>query len=158
MPTFKDLSAAIKYIKSAIDDTLENEVADAVKEEQTDAVKRVVYGAYGSKADGEPKQYVRRKESGGLADPNNMVPTVVDGVLEVWNITPVDNGYGNDGYLAGDIVYSGGPYNYSKGKDTFGDFRQPRDFIGGTYENLRASKSYLTALKSGLQKRGLKVE
>lgn len=160
--TFKDTKSALaavqKKLQESVNVALENQVAEAVKDEEIMAIVNTVYNAYGNNDTGEPNVYERRYDSGGLVDRANMVPQVHGGTLSVWNLTPANADYGNAGYFAGEIVINGGPYKYPKGHNTFGDFNQPRDFIEQTYHNLRSSKSHVKALKEGLIEQGFDVK
>ena len=137
-------------------------MADAIRDAEIDAIQATVYDAYGSEATGEPNVYTRRRSDGGLTDRENMVATVSNGTLNVTNLTLANDKYppdfGNDGLFASEIVVSGGPYHWRKGMGTFGDFRQPRDFIADTYDDLRESQAHTDALKNGLRMRGFNVE
>jgi hypothetical protein len=166
MPSYNSISAALaaaqKKIQKAINKALEEDVAEEIRDAEVAAIGRVVYDAYGNKITKEPNDYVRRYDNGGLADRNNMKAEVSNGELSVWNITPANTGYppdyGEDGYLAGEIVLNGGPYHWPKGANTFGDFHPPRDFIAETYTTLRQTKWHVNGLKRGLQKQGIDVE
>lgn len=160
--TFRDIKSALaavtKELQKAVDVALKEEVADEVRDAEIAAIGAVVYDAYGSNVDGEPNNYHRRYDSGGLVDRNNMIPEVSNGELTVWNLTPANTNYGHEGYFAGEIVINGGPYDFEKGIDTFGDFRNSRDFIGRTYSDLRQSKWHVNGLKKGLIKQGFDVK
>lgn len=107
-----------------------------------------VYAAYET----EYPYYSRRYGSGGLGDPNNVVITITDGVLdgdtvgfggEMVNITPPGSIYSDGGYVS--LSHGGGTledqiiggYGYSFGlpkhRHYRGSFLQPRDF----YETYR---------------------
>ena len=156
--TFRDIKSALaavtKQLQKAVDSSLAGNVAEAVRDEEIMAITSTVYNVYGNNSTGEPNEYVRRYDEGGLVDRSNMPAEVNKGTLSVWNVTGANHDYPNDGSLAGEIVLNGGPYNYPVGENTFGDFHPPRDFIGATYDNLRGSKSHVKALKDGLIEQG----
>ncbi len=162
MPSYNSIAAALaavnKKLQKAVDIALKTEVADEVRDAEIAAIGSVVYDAYGSNSDGEPNNYIRRYDDGGLVDRDNMVPAVSNGVLTVSNTTPANPDYGNNGYLAGDIVINGGPYQWPVGVDTFGDFHPSRDFIERTYSDLRQSKWHVNGLKRGLINQGFVVK
>jgi hypothetical protein len=160
--TFKDIKSALaavtKKIEKAVNEALETEVADEVRDAEIAAIGSVVYDAYGNNRTKEPNNYIRRYDSGGLVDRSNMPAEVSKGELTVWNLTPANPDYGNEGYFAGEIVLNGGPYDYPVGEDTFGDFHPPRDFIGETYSSLKQTKWHVNGLKRGLIKQGFDVK
>jgi hypothetical protein len=162
MPSYNSISAALaaaqRKILAKVNEALKNEVTEAIQDEEIMAIVSTVYSAYGNYNTGEPNEYIRRYNEGGLVDRNNMISEVHDGVLSVYNLTPANSDYGNAGYFAGEIVINGGPYQYKKGMNTWGDFHGPRDFIADTYEGLRRSKAHVKALKEGLSQQGLDVE
>lgn len=162
MPSYNSISAALAAVKKKIlakvNEALKNEVTEAIQDEEIMAIVSTVYSAYGNYNTGEPNEYVRRYDEGGLVDRKNMISEVHDGVLSVYNLTPANSDYGNAGYFASEIVINGGPYQFKKGAFTWGDFHDPRDFIADTYEGLRRSKAHVTALKEGLSRQGIDVE
>ena len=90
----------------------------------SEATEDAVYGKYFNNYTGEPNQYVRRYENGGLADPNNIrLELTADGILAS-NITRGKT----ENVLLEPIILSGRGYKYKEGRDTTGTFRQPRNF------------------------------
>ena len=162
MPAYNSISAALaavqKKLQKAVNETLKTEVAEEVRDAEVAAIGATVYDAYGNNDTNEPNFYERRYASGGLVDRSNMPAEVSNGELTVWNITPANPEYGNAGYFAGEIVMNGGPYNYPKGENTFGDFHNQRDFIGDTYDILKQTKWHVNGLKQGLIKQGFDVK
>lgn len=164
MASFKNWDQLIKHLNASVDYALITEVADAVKEIESGAVLTEVYAAYGNIRTGEPNIYDRRKESGGLADTNNMTAVVSNGVLTVRNETPFNEGYGgaNNGYGLAELVEygdgAGGKYDYWLGKNTYGDFKAPRHFTAATVECLMDTGEHIKALKNSLKAQGINVK
>lgn len=143
-----------------IDDALEHEVADAIREEEAETIAEVVYGVY------TPKMYRRRGDMGGFADPYNIEAEVKNGRLTVKNTTePNPGGTLNDDavttgkHLDELIEYghgsSGGFYDFPK---RGASFMKPRPFTAKTIEHLRKNKAHLDALKAGLKRLGIKTK
>mgnify|MGYP000900732549 CR=1 FL=1 len=162
MPSYNSISDALaavkKKLEEVVESALEEEVTDEIRDAEIAAIGAVVYDAYGNIDTKEPNRYKRRYANGGLVDRENMVPKVDKGTLTVTNITPANPNYGHSGYLAGEIVINGGPYDYLKGENTFGDFHNERDFIERTYNDLRQSKWHVNGLKRGLKRQGFDVK
>lgn len=129
----------LDFIEKDMKKALENEVAETVKENMKAAIDKSVYNAF------TPEFYKRRMEKGGLADSNNIQVNVSGNVLTVRDIAPLDNG--RTDYDLDEIIVKGW------GKQPF-----PRDFYGGTAENLTSHGEYIEAMKDGLRKRGYKVK
>ena len=162
----RSLKALEKHLKEQIDDVLRDEVAKTVKQTEQSAIYDVVYGAYGSLATNEPKEYRRRYDKkGGLASIQNMESGVVAGMLHVTNNTPFDDGYNTDNHGIGldELVEygdGGGGFSYEwpVGTNTFGDFYSPRPFTEETIDRLDATGDHIESLKNGLRRRGIHVK
>ena len=171
---FTNLNELKMYIQAQINSVLKEEVVEAIKDEAIKQAKENVYPAYGMIGDGEPVIYHpqydpdarRRYDDGGLIDRDNFEGTMPsDGTIEVRNIAKPaewpnwDNKVSNLSEL---IEYghggSGGQYKYKKGKYTFGDFRQPRPFMGPAQEELASGNKLNNVIKEGLKRRGLTVK
>lgn len=159
-------------IQSAINNTLENEVFEEVKETELRHIQTDVYGVY------KPKDYFRRGANTGMLDPNNIVimdesgnSSVSNGNLSVVNITPpkayTPDGeasinkdlpelieYGHEDYL--DKTPTGRGYDYPFGKDTA--FLEPRPFTENTIDELQTTKAHIVALKKGLSSKGFNIK
>lgn len=145
MPTFDSWSALEKHIRKQVNDVLDKEVANAVKDEIIMSVDEVVYGS------GSPLVYERRglsPNSEGLGGRSQMHHTVSqDGVLEVTDDAEAKNDW--DMNLTEAIEYG-----YSN-RETW--YNQPRPFMENARENLRDGKYHVERMKEGLEKRGFKV-
>lgn len=134
-----NLNALFNQLEKDIGSTLQNEVAETVKEEMQAAIQSTVYDAY------TPKQYSRRLSDGGMLDGKN-IQTMSDGhTLTVKNIAPLDNG--RTDYALDDIVVNG-----------MGYMPYPRDFYSECAEQLKTSEKHVEALKQGLKKKGYGVK
>ena len=146
MPTFSDLKSLEAFLKKSVDNALNAEVAQAIKETQSDVIQDVVYNAY------TPKLYQRRGAlGGGLGDTTNMYHEVYDGVLTVENRTPPNPDYSHTALQSKSIdtaVERGERYDY------WGD-AFPRPFTAKTVERLENSDILTKAISSGLNRQGI---
>lgn len=165
MSKFKSFAVLEKHIRKKINDTLLDDVASVIKEEEGTVIVDVVYGAYGG-PNGEPEVYERRGFIGGLADDTNMVENLIgDGILSITNETEFNPGYGTSNSGGGlDVLVEEGNgggghyYDYREGQFSSGSFTQPRPFTQETINRLKANKHHVNALKYGLIIRGLNVD
>lgn len=143
-----------------IDNALAHEVADAVRKEETETIKEVVYGVY------TPKLYRRRGDFDGFGDPYNLEAKVKNGTLTVRNLTePNPGGVLNDGtvttgkHLDELIEYGYGSANGSYDFPKRGAaFMKARPFTKETIEHLQQNKAHVSALKKGLKRLGIKIK
>ena len=183
--TFEELK---KQIEARVKKALVEDVAEVVKENESDTIERVVYGVYSD----PPVVYKRRRGNGGLSDPENMRVRELDNAIEVYNDTPPNyayNGHEEDAYhMERSILGSGAWYEsgdgctirYPVGLDDlveYGDggpggeythkhstklegptFLEPRPFTQETVNALRANKQHVNALRYGLMRSGAKVK
>ena len=111
---FKELE---RESKKRINNALDNEVANAAKENMVEAIQTTVYDAY------DPAYYERRLENGGLLCSDFIdVQPVENGIL-LRNFAPLDNARGD--WDLDDIIVHG------YGKQPF-----PRDFYGTAVDSL----------------------
>lgn len=151
----KNLKELRKHVKKCINDSLKNEVFEAVKQIELNHVEEDVFNVY------SPSVYERRSTL-GIDDPKNIVGNITqDGVLEVENITEFNPEYEteNEGLgLVKLIEYghktSGYFYDYPK-SDSFTD---SRPFISNTKKEIKENKNHVIAMKSGLEKHKIKVK
>lgn len=136
-----DLIQLYAQIQAAIDSALENEVAPVVKEEIQNAVNFTVYSA------GEPNQYERRKEFGGLADINNMTHEVNNGILEVADNADFATGLGGVN-LSHSLAYNI-EFGYGERESWW---NEERPFMESAKNVLQSSGKAREALKQGLEK------
>ena len=137
--TFNNLNDLLKHIEQDVNDTLENEVAETVKDDLLVSIHNDVYAAY------SPEHYKRRMVNGGFSDRSNLEATVYDGVLKVRDVAPLDNG--RTDYALDDIIIHG-----------YGNQPFARDYISRTEERLRDTKDHVEAMKQGLQEKGYKIK
>ncbi len=135
-------SALLARVESAVDQALEQEVAEAVKDIMEEQLGHVVYSYEASAM----AMASRRVDSGGLGDRQYMTARVEgEHELVVENVAPFQDGQSHGDALS-DVV--------EKGLD---GYRQPgpRPFVAGTQEEAVSSGRALNALMSGLTKQGL---
>lgn len=169
MKICKDTKELYSKLMEYVNDVLDKEVSDTVKDIMIDHIVTDVYNSY------TPSMHTRRySQSGndnvnnsfddsdntGLLDPNNIISTT-DGVggLEVKNTTLGSKYYyknyeryisKNAGKPIVGVIETGRGY----------DVRSPgkRPFIKNTYEELENTGFHIKAMKQGLIKRGLGVK
>jgi hypothetical protein len=149
MPAFKNMKDLQAHLQSKVNDALNNEVAETVKQVEQETVESAVYDAY------TPSRYIRRGAyGGGLGDKANMVHTVSNGKLIVENVTPQNPGYRHGSYgtdkIAG-MVEGGHSYDYWA--DAF-----PRPFTAETIQRLNQTDEVKTALVQGLKRNGINAK
>jgi|LSQX01.2.fsa_nt_gb hypothetical protein len=162
---FRNMSELSKALEKHIKQSMENEVAEVVKDVMQEKINDEVYMSYrhssGDSGRQEPYRYERRYYEGGLIDRDNIAHEVSkDGTLTVENIAKgkdsgddlaplIEMGH-NKGY---------GSYDYTSNRDNTQDqYLQPRPFIAKTREELQKEGKHIKALKDGLKKQGLRVE
>lgn len=157
MTLAQQLKGIAAQLAPKIDDALENEVADAVRSEEAEAISEVVYGVY------TPKMYRRR---GDMGSSYNIEADVKNGRLIVRNTTEPNSGgtLNNDAVTTGKhldelIEYGhgggGGFYDFPK---RGASYMSPRPFTATTIEHLQENKSHVDALKAGLKRQGVKIQ
>jgi hypothetical protein len=153
--SFTNWSQIEVYLQEKLNDCLQKEVAEMVKDKISDHVKSDVYDVYR-----KPIEYKRRgfiEGSGGLGDTEQMDSRLIqDGVLEVKNNADFNHpfaythgGYGDidlDKSLTENIEFGYGLMD--------APFNQPRPFIKNTREEIRSSRLHIEILKSALKSRG----
>lgn len=165
---YKNLNDLMVDIQSAINNTLENEVFEEVKETELRHIQTDVYDVY------EPTVYIRRYKSGGMGDSNNIVildddgnNSVTNGNLSVVNVT-LPNPYARDGATTnkdlpelieyGDENYLD-KYPFATGYDYPGEpYGLARPFTANTIDELQTTKAHIVALKKGLSSKGFDVD
>lgn len=160
MTLAQQLERIVAKLAPKIDDALEHEVADAIRDEESETINEVVYGVY------TPKMYRRRGDMGGFADPYNIEAEVKNGRLTVKNTTEPNPG----GTLNNDVVTtgkhldelieyghggSGGYYDFPKRGAAY---MKKRQFTAKIIGHLKKNKAYLDALKAGLKRLGIKTK
>ena len=151
----KSLKELRKVVEKAIDDSLENEVFEAAKDEEIKSIEIDVFAVY------TPKIYERRA-FGGIDDEENIVyDEVKNGIIKIENITEFNPGYEteNEGpELAILIEYGHGGKDYYYDYPSSDDFCDPRPFISNTRKRLKKSEQHKAALKNGLKRNNIKTK
>jgi hypothetical protein len=152
--SFTNWSQIEVYLQEKLNDCLQKEVAETVKDELQSSISEVVYGA------GTPTKYIRRGfgENGGIADKSSMTTELVsNGTITITPDAERNKGFSN---------YPGSGYDSDKSlafnlEMGYGDkqqwFNQPRSFVQETKDNLKQNKVHVESLRDALIKRGLDV-
>lgn len=157
------LAMANKKLMGKIDIAMSNEVFKEVQDEEAATIYEVVYKVY------TPRAYRRRGEYGGMGDPYNIEiagGAARGGVMKVVNLTEPNPGgcMNNDWVTTGKNLpeliehgqgYKSYQYDFS---ERGAAYMKPRPFTAKTVEHLKESKAYISALKAGLQRQGVKVK
>ena len=136
--SFNNLNDLFSYIETEVQSTMENEVADMVKDKMNLSVHKTVYGAY------QPRFYHRREDNGGLSDKDNIYITPIDGGIKITNDTLLDNGRRHH-RLRETIEHGCDKMPFQK------------SFYEDIYDILVAG-AFEEALKTGLKKRSFDIE
>lgn len=135
-------------IRKDINDTMENEVFDAVAKNMMGAIN-MAYMMYESPA---KNPYVRRYGNDGLGDRRNIVGKWQGSLYEVKNIAKTS---GSDSGAMLDYFIVNGVYSWVNSEM----YRNPikRDFYEWTYQALSDNNNHIQAMKTGLEKRGYTI-
>jgi hypothetical protein len=150
MKSFKNLKDLSAYLNKSINESLTTTVADTVRKKMQAQIDQTVYDAY------DPSFYIRRYDSGGLRDAENIVAELItDGELRVINVARLNSGspLPNGVELAEVIEY--GLAAVTGTKNDYPPYGQPRPFIKNTRADLESSKEHVKALKEGLKNHGI---
>ena len=145
MGDISDAILRLKNIDAAITNALETEVAEEAKLAVKDAAERNVYAAY------TPEFYSRRKEKGGIKDPDNIICHVSGDTLTVDNVTGLQNLWGGGNTSVLTPIVEEGDAAYHMGK------AGPRPFMDFAKELLLAGRAE-AALRRGLERQGISTE
>ena len=152
MATFKNIKELNKYLQKQIDDSLKKEVADEVRSTMIKRIDEDVYDAYTPySTDGITPHYERTYE---LKNPKNIIHYMLkDGMIAIENIRQdMSDGYRN----IVEILESGRGYSWGYKRDLDLEIGA-RPFVQNTRNELSTSGRHIDALKSGLNKRGIKT-
>ena len=151
----KSLKELRKAVEKAIDNSLENEVFEVVRDEEIKSIETDVFAVY------TPKIYERRA-FGGIDDEENIThDTVKNGTIKIENITEFNQEYktANEGpELAVLIEYGHGNKDYYYDYPSSNDFCDPRPFISNTRKRLKKSGKHKETLKIGLKRNNIKTK
>lgn len=145
--SYDDIDELLNDIRSDIEETLNDEVFEEVREVELEHIEQDVLSTY------SPKIYERRG-IGGIDDPRNIVGYVKDMQLSVDNITQFNTGYGTKkrGTGLAQLINEGDSFN-GYFYDYPGEFNQPRPFLDHTILEVEQSNRIENALEKGMRKR-----
>lgn len=149
MPTFKDLNSLMAHVKKMAMDAARDEGAKQVIKTQIKHNESDIYNY-------SPSVYNRR---GTLRRAENfVVDDIDDDTISVYNDEEPDyavvDGYDSSQYQLQWLVEEGAsPAPFGEGVWT-----EPRPAVKNTYEDLKNGNELISAVKSGLKKRGLTVK
>ena len=155
MPSFNSIADLEKYIRSAIKNSLKNEVFEKVRDVEQQHIDDDVYGVY------KPAMYKRRDINEGLIADKNIKKTMIgDDTLQVTNETkPNPIGYPQSqvttkGKNLAMLVEGGdgasGVYDFPS--DDEDAYMNPRPFTQNTIDELAATGKHTKALQDGLRR------
>jgi hypothetical protein len=159
MANITNFNQLFSILDSEMKEIVDNDVAEVVKEIQSQEVHDTVYDVY------TPFRYERRSDYGGLSDTRNMFHTVADTMngLQLTIRNNTTGSYDNNFQIAGlieyghDMGYGSYDYDYNR-ENTEWKFMQPRPFISNTILRLERTLEHVNAMRRGLQNKGFKVE
>jgi len=153
--SFNSISSLNAYLQTKINDALNKEVAEQVKEEIQTAISEVVYIQ-------TPLYYQRRGGNayGGMGNPNG-----TGSLADVNEMSHFVTTVGKDCTLeVQDDAESSAPWDSRLDENIilgYGNkrewYEQPRNFIKTAEENMKESKSHLDSLRDGLIRQGIEV-
>ena len=155
---FNNIKELQKYLNSQINQVMQNEMANMVKDEEQRTIDKTVYDSYKpGTSDGEPWVYKRRRDDGGLRSRENMKVNInqsVEGVeLTVENVTK-----GAQGYRIDEVIESGKGYEYTSNRDgTANQYTSPRPFTKNTEESIAAKDLHTKTMRKALKDKGLDI-
>lgn len=150
-----------EFLKTAIDKALKGKVTEYIAALESQKVDEIVYASY------SPWVYERRKNNGGLGDPNNIQGSVVKpGVLEVVNTTPPNpsarDGATTDKNLPELVEYGhmshGYTYDYPMSPVERYRYMGPRRFTHATIDALEKDDTLAAGMWAGLASQGIMCE
>lgn len=149
MPVFNSIQDVKAYIQTALNDTLQHEVADTATDAMEHAVSKTVYESY------TPLKYQRR-DVGGLGSPESVETTLEgDNVLFVTNTAKsspsVIDGSVSD-KLAEWVVYGSVPNIFNSNGNY--PWMHPRDFISTAVDDLGWQGKLKDAVIAGMERHG----
>lgn len=153
----KNFSELTKQVQKKIDNSLNKEVFKTIQKVEQEEITATVYDVY------EPTVYQRRRKNGGMEDIKNIQKKqeAKNGILEVVNVTK-PNPQARDGATTNKDL----PYLIEHGESYIGNnhydypaypYASARPFTKNTIIELNQDKAHLEALKSGLERNGLRV-
>ena len=148
---YDDVDSLIVDIKKDLNITLSEEVFETVRDIELAYIEKDVMDSY------KPNRYIRRKKA-GIDDPDNIIRTVNNSVLEVENITEFNKGYGtsNRGKGLATLIDEGDGANGFY-YDYFGEHIRPRRFLQNTVDTIQYTNVTEEALEKGMKRKGYDI-
>lgn len=150
--SYKSLDSLIYDLLNDVEEVMSSEEFKTdMKNVMTKNIKETVYEAY------DPWFYNRKEENGGLTDHSNIKATMLGKTeLELVNIRADEE----TGRLVTPIIVSGEGYNFTR--PTYRDtdkkgrtyYRNPRDFLQATRDDLDKNGQHVQSLQNGMKKKG----
>lgn len=159
MPDFSDLESLRKYLESNMQQVLEKEVFEAIREEMIKTIDDEVYGKYNPTG---INKYVRKESQGGLKDPANIKGYMINGKLYVrnerkdWEGTkPGAIGTPRNDRSVAEAVEYGTRYEWADSKMYQSPIARP--FMKMTTYRLQGNSKHIIAMIRGLKSRGIEA-
>ncbi|MBM7598086.1 hypothetical protein JOC34_000443 [Virgibacillus halotolerans] len=156
---FSNLNDLFAAIQSDMEDVMNQDVLPSTSQVMSEKTQTEVYDAY------DPYQHQRRGASGGLADPSNVVGTVIDrtGYGMTMLIQNITKGANSGQPIAGLIEHGDsnghGEYDWKTNRsNTAYKYLQPRRFMFESVRHMQLTLSHVKAMKSGLRARGYTIK
>jgi hypothetical protein len=162
MPEFANLDELQVFINGKVEEIMDNEMAQMVKQKESESVETNVYDKYRPN-NGEPYVYKRRETSGGLADVSNMQHNVTNNrngvTLSVENITKGQQ----ENFKIADLVeygdgYNGKEYQFKNNRDgTAKQYLVARPFTEKTEDIIEQTNEHVKIMEKGLKSKGIDI-
>lgn len=157
---YKSYSHLMRAVKRRITKALETDVKEKIADVYHTHIVEDVYNY-------NPKAYIRRSNSGGLSDKENIIGTMLDGLtLEVKNIANPNESISQPQtryepkratqfaeWIEYGQAYTGKAIHLFPDNVSDQEWTTPRPFTENTINDLKKNKQHLNALKNNLRKK-----
>lgn len=157
---FKNFDEMNKFFNKNIASVMENEIAQTIKQKESEMVEQEVYQKY-TPSNGEPWIYNRRRQNDGLADTRNMEHKVeiINDMVKL-TVTNVTGGSDDANMRIANLVEhgdgNGGNYDYKSNRSGDADkYLSPRPFQARTLEELSKTSELKNVMSKALKARGI---
>lgn len=158
MPSFDfdSVEDLCTYLQTEIDDSLENDIAPVIINNEQSQIQKVVYDSY------TPVMYIRRKEHGGIIDASNIHVMVTNSELTVSNDTPLNGtfDFDNSNMSLNDCIILGTGYKYPVQNRDIRKYTylQPRNFLQPVIDFMTNNSITIDTLKDSLNRKGIQTD